>query len=139
MPGRALRIARTVFLWLFTALVALVMFLAGTGKMAGVNPWPEFFVAWGYPVWFRFFVGTLQLAGAITVLIPRVAGIGAAWLWIVMLGAVITELTQDVGFGVRTPIILLTMLSVLLWLRRGTLLAVVQRLTSGSHAEVARA
>ncbi len=67
MPGRALRIARTVFLWLFTALVALVMFLAGTGKMAGVNPWPEFFVAWGYPVWFRFFVGTLQLAGAITV------------------------------------------------------------------------
>ena len=139
MPAKALRIARTVFLWLFTVFLALTMSLVGVGKLTGQDPWPRYFDAWGYPGWLLILIGLLQVTGGITILIPRVAGFGAAWLWIVMVGALATELTHEVGFGPRMPIVYITLLSVVLWLRRGTLLSAVQRVTRGSHAEVARA
>lgn len=96
--GKAMRITRTVVLWVLSAFVALVMVTVGWAKLVGAAPWPEFFADFGYPTWFMFVVGVCQLGGGIALLIPRVSAYGAGLLTVVMAGAAITELTRPGGF-----------------------------------------
>jgi len=51
------------------------------------------FATIGLGQWFRYLTGTLELAGAIGLLIPRLVGPAAIGLAGVMVGAVITHLT----------------------------------------------
>jgi uncharacterized membrane protein YphA (DoxX/SURF4 family) len=117
---RAQRLGRTtatVLLWVLTIFMALIMALVGLPKMQGLAPWLEYFQAWGYAEWFRVLIGTLQVAGGLALLVPRVAVYAAAGLVVIMSGAVVTELTNDVGFGPRMPLVYVVILSLLLVFR----------------------
>ncbi len=111
------RISATVLLWVLSVLMTLAMVLVGLPKVLGVSPWPEYFEAWGYAEWFRVLIGTLQVAGALALLVPRVALYGAAALIVIMLGAEATELTHDVGFGPVMPLVYVGLLSLILLFR----------------------
>ncbi|MCW3815096.1 DoxX family protein [Micromonospora sp. DR5-3] len=54
------------------------------------------FTNWGYPSWFRFVVGTIELVCAVMLLIPnrRFRFIGAAGLVLVLDGAVTTHIVN---------------------------------------------
>lgn len=59
-------------------------------------------------VWFRIATGALQVGGAVLVLIPRTAWLGAAILSCTMFGAVLTQLfILHTGFLAISPAILL--------------------------------
>jgi len=59
------------------------------------------FVGWGYPAWFRFFVGSGEILGAILLLMPRYRFHGAALLFIILTGAVITHFVNVSSLGER--------------------------------------
>ena len=115
--SRAVRIAKTTAIWLVSIVSALMMILAGSGKITG-GVWTEIFDGWGYPGWFRVLVGVAQVGGGLLLFIPRVAAYGAAILLIVMLGALGTEIILTPQFGPRNPIILVGVFALLLVVRR---------------------
>jgi uncharacterized membrane protein YphA (DoxX/SURF4 family) len=52
------------------------------------------FVQMGYAAWFAIFIGICEVLGGIGVLIPRVAGLAAACLSVIMAGAVYTVVSH---------------------------------------------
>src|SRR5438874_1958335 len=73
---RGLRIG----LWVLTVLVGLQFALIGGAKLLGEQQQVDNFIHWGYPTWFLMLVGVAEVAGALLLLVPRVATIGAALL-----------------------------------------------------------
>jgi putative oxidoreductase len=100
-----------ILVWAASVLVALGIGLAGIAKFVGPGGWQELFRSWGYPQWFLLFVGALEIAGAIALLIPRLALYGALVLGVVMLGALGTLLIHPTAqFGITRPVIYLILL-----------------------------
>ncbi len=119
--GRQSRIAKvlkTVGIWVLTVPVALVFVMIGTAKLRGAAPWPNYFDGWGYATWFRMLIGVLQAGSGLLLLSPTLAAYGAGILGAVMTGAVFTELTNEIGFGARTPAVYTIILLALLVIRR---------------------
>ena len=111
------RIVGVTLLWMLSVLMTLAMLAVGVGKVMGVAPWPQYFEAWGYAPWFRVSVGVFQTAGGVLLLVPPVAFYAAVGLVVVMVGAELTELTNDVGFGPVIPLFYIALLSVILLVR----------------------
>lgn len=54
--------------------------------------WTAAFERWGYPIWMRWLVGAIEVAGGILLLVPWVASYAALAVGVVMLGALVTRL-----------------------------------------------
>ena len=120
---RALNIA----LWVVQVLVAAFFVLAAaTPKILGDPVVVQMFDSIGFGQWFRYFTGSLELLGAIGLLIPRLCGLAAAGLACVMIGA---TLTQVFALGTPalaiTPIVLFVVLATVAWMRRDTVRNIV--------------
>src|SRR6516162_6483574 len=95
----AIRAARprrlsTLLLWAAQILLAaMFMFGAAAGKLTGSHFEVQQFSLIGAGQWLRYFVGTAELAGAIGLLTPWLAGLAAAGLAAVMAGATIFNAT----------------------------------------------
>lgn len=107
--NRSTRLALLSALWLVTILEAVAMGLAGFSKFAG-GRWQGLFVGWGYPVWFSYVVGALEIGGALCLLVPRLAVRAALMLSLIMVGAALTLLTHPGPMGWMTPLIHLLIL-----------------------------
>ncbi len=82
----------TVLLWVARAALALVFLGAGGSKLAGEGAMVDMFADIGAGQWLRLVVGGLEVAGAVGVLVPRVALPAAAGLALLMVGATLTNL-----------------------------------------------
>lgn len=82
----------TVLLWVARAALALVFLGAGASKLAGEGAMVDMFAGIGAGQWLRLVVGGLEVAGAVGVLVPRVALPAAAGLALLMVGATLTNL-----------------------------------------------
>ncbi|MDQ6787543.1 MAG: DoxX family protein, partial [Acidobacteriota bacterium] len=75
------KIAKEIVLWIIALFLALVCFRSGLLKMPGV-PGEEFWIRdfnrWGYPSWFKIFVGLAELIACLLLLVPRAAAYGGA-------------------------------------------------------------
>ena len=78
-----------------TGLLALIFLLSGSAKLLGLEFEVDAFERWGYPVWFMYFTGAVEVAGAVALLIPRLASIAALGLSGVMVGAVATHVMHS--------------------------------------------
>jgi putative oxidoreductase len=108
--------SRTIIGWVLAILLALGFFAAAAGKLRGVAA-PRF-EHWGYPAWFATFIGVLELAGGIGLLIPQTTRYAVLGLTAIMFGAAYTHLANNEGLQVMRPIIFLAILWTLWWLRR---------------------
>lgn len=81
---------RTIGLWVLQVVLAVEFGLAGLMKLTGASAMVEMFDDIGVGQWFRVVVGVLEIAGAVGVLIPRLAWLAALGLAGVMVGAVVT-------------------------------------------------
>lgn len=106
-------------LWIVTILETLTMGLAGLSKFMPANPWPAMFVSWGYPAWFATVIGALEIAGAVGVLIPRIAHLAAAGLFIIMTGALYTVLTNENQLGWQMGVIHMGLQTMIFVVRSG--------------------
>jgi uncharacterized membrane protein YphA (DoxX/SURF4 family) len=101
-----LREVPKILLWILTVLLALWMVAAGLGKFQNAAEWQQWFVEdWGYPSWFRSFVGVAEIGGGILLLVPRIAPYAAAGLATIMLGALWTITTKPTDLSSVTPLI----------------------------------
>jgi uncharacterized membrane protein len=86
--GRALNIT----LWVLQVLLAAFFAFAGINKLfIHQQEMVDNFAKFGLGVGFQYFVGAIELAGAIGLLIPRLSGLAAIWLAGIMVGAALTH------------------------------------------------
>ncbi|WP_344472529.1 DoxX family protein [Nonomuraea monospora] len=104
-------------MWVLQVVVAGFFVVAALGKFAGAEPSASTFAAIGFGDWFRVLVGVLEVAGAVALLVPRLAGVAGLALAGLMAGAVVTEAFVS-GGGVVLPLVLLLLCLVVAWGRR---------------------
>ena len=94
VPGTPATIGRPLHITLRVLQVLLFAFFAFTGvnKLLGLQQEMVDNFARLDGLWFRHLVGVLELVGAIALVTPRWAAVGALWLIGVMIGAMITHL-----------------------------------------------
>ncbi|WP_205525747.1 DoxX family protein [Pyxidicoccus trucidator] len=119
--------AKTVGLWILTVLVAVAFLGAGGSKLAGMPPMPENFARWGFPLWFMYLTGVMEVAAALLLLVPRTATLGGALVVGTMLGAVLTHLKAGEGSQAVAPLVLLVLGAVVALARRQEVLAPFNR------------
>src|SRR6476620_8080991 len=81
-----------VLLWVLQIAAAGMFLMVGFLKLSGNAQLVGLFEAIGLGQWVRYLTGTLEVAGAFLLLIPRTSGLGALMLAGVMIGAVVTHL-----------------------------------------------
>ena len=106
-----------VGLWVLQVGAAGMFLMAGFAKLSGDPQMVGLFDAIGLGQWFRYVTGSLEVLGALLLLIPRLSGLGALLLMGVMLGAVPTHLFV-VGGSPLSAITLLIVTGVVAWGRR---------------------
>jgi len=106
-----------IVLWVLQIGAAGMFLMVGFFKLSGDPRMVGLFDAIGVGQWFRYVTGSLEVLGAILLLIPRLSGLGALLLVGVMLGAVATHLFV-VGGSPLGAIILLIVTGVIAWGRR---------------------
>lgn len=106
-----------VVLWVLQIAAAGMFLMVGFLKLSGNAQMVGLFEAIGIGQWFRYLTGTLEVAGAILLLIPRTSGLSALMLAGVMAGAVITHVFI-VGGSPLAATILLVVTGVVAWGRR---------------------
>jgi uncharacterized membrane protein YphA (DoxX/SURF4 family) len=109
------------------AILAAAFLAAGSAKLAGVPFMVDLFEQIGLGQWFRVATGVVEVAGAVALIVPGVASVGALWLGFTMVFAVATHV-----FVLHTspvPAIVLGLLNALVvYLRRDELVALLHRI-----------
>ncbi len=106
-----------VVLWVLQIAAAGMFLMAGFSKLSGNEQMVGMFEAIGVGQWLRYLTGTMEVAGAILLLIPRTSGLGALMLVCVMIGAVMTHLFI-IGGSPLMAIVLLVVTGLVAWGRR---------------------
>ena len=107
--------ARIIISWVLVALLALAFLVSAATKLTGIAT--PMFLHWGYPSWFAKLIGVFELAGSIGLLIPRTTRAAILGLTAIMFGAAYTHLANHEGTQVLRPVIFLTVLWLVWWLR----------------------
>lgn len=108
---------KTAGIWLLQILFAfLFVVLVGSGKFLGAKMWASRFEGWGYPDGFSYVIGGLEVLFGLALLVPKAAGIGAAGLIVIMMGAVGTHVLHGEPFW--GPLVFGLLLSVVAYVRR---------------------
>jgi len=85
----------TLALWGLTLLLVAIFLNAGVAKLSGGSGWARAFRLWGFPEWFRTFIGVVEICAAALILVPRTAVYGCVLIVLVMLGAMGTHLFHN--------------------------------------------
>lgn len=118
---------KAIGLWGLTGILSALFLLAGGLKLRGTPSSVENFSHWGYPEWFVYTVGGIELAGAIGLLFPQSAAAASILLAVMMLGASLTHLVHHEMMAVPIPLVILGLLVVVGRARRGPLLEWYER------------
>lgn len=116
---------KMIALWVLRVVVGLAFLAAGGSKLAGAPAMVAMFAKIGFGQWFRILTGLLEVAGAIGLLVPRLAVYAASMLAVVMVGAIGFHLTR-LGGNPVPPIILLLLAILIVWLSKRTSRSEVQ-------------
>ena len=112
-PSKALHLT----LWMVQMLTAAVLVMAGGTTLAGADMQIALFEQIGLGQWFRSVTGGLEVLGAILLLVPKTAAIGATLLAVTMGGAMATHLFL-IGGRPGPALVLLLMTGAVAWYRR---------------------
>jgi uncharacterized membrane protein YphA (DoxX/SURF4 family) len=113
--------AGNVGLWVLQVLGAAIFLFAGYSKLKGDPQQVEGFEAIGLGVTGMYVIGVLEIAGAVGLLLPGVAGFAGLCLVALMVGATIATIGM-MGFAplVAIPVVTLIIAAVIAWGRRRT-------------------
>ena len=110
-------------LWALQGILGVFMVVASASpKLLGEHTAVQDFHDMGAATWFRYFIGLVELAGGIGLLVPRLAGLAAVGLALLMVGAAITQgFILHGGALVITPIVLFVLFVIIAWGRRSSI------------------
>ena len=92
--------------------------IAGGAKLMGEHSQVEHFEQWGYPLWFLYLTGLIEVGGGLCLFIPKAQFYGIVVLSITMVGAALTHLRAHEMSAFPVPLVLLTLLMTLAWTMR---------------------
>jgi uncharacterized membrane protein YphA (DoxX/SURF4 family) len=108
---------RLVVSWILQIALAAMFLFSGSLKLTGAPMMVQLFDAIGAGQWFRYLTGTIEVGGAVLLLVPSFALFGALPLAATMIGAILAHLFV-VGGSPAIPIVLLAAALGTAWLRR---------------------
>jgi uncharacterized membrane protein YphA (DoxX/SURF4 family) len=114
---------RLIVTWIVTILLALAFLGAGVTKLMGLSMMVSEFGILGYPLWFMYLTGSLEIVAAVLVVLPRFAALGAALIVCIMVGALYSHLTHGQAAMIGAPVVLLILAITLGTLRSWNLAA----------------
>jgi putative oxidoreductase len=82
---------RNRVIWALQIVLALAFLASGGSKLAGVEAMTKMFDSIGFGQWLRFVTGLTELAAALLMLTPRLAGLGGLLVVGTMVGATATH------------------------------------------------
>ena len=127
-----LSVAKTIGRWVPTLLLASIFIPQGFGKFSAASGWRPAFQHWGYPLWFLFAVGGIELVAGLLLLWRRTAPVGALLIICIMAGAMWTHYWIDFrpkeAFHEVVP---MTLALIVLAVRRPELRALLTRPKAG--------
>jgi len=98
-----------IIIWVIQALLAVTM--GGSGMQKLYQPmWSEQFTTWGYPDYFVYVIGVLEITGAVGLFIRPVMSYASLLCAAIMIGAIATHLNDAAGSGTIVGHIVLTAL-----------------------------
>ena len=100
--------------------LAIFFLMAGGAKLLNPDAHAEDFANWGYPLWFLYVTGIIEVGGAIGLLIPATRRPATLVLSATMVGAAITHLRAGEMGAVPVPLVLFAFLIVLGWTLRSS-------------------
>ena len=89
--------------------------MAGGAKLMGSHSQVEHFAQWGYPLWFLYLTGIIEVGGGICLFIPKAQFYGIVVLSVTMVGAALTHLRAHEMTAFPVPVVLLCLLVLLAW------------------------
>jgi uncharacterized membrane protein len=104
-----------------SAVVALAFFSVGVAQLIGVEQAVEAFERFGFTAGFMRFIGAAEVAGAVGLLLPRLAPLAAGGLALITGGAVVQHAIYDPLVMALPSAFLLAICVFLAWARRGEL------------------
>jgi uncharacterized membrane protein YphA (DoxX/SURF4 family) len=119
--------ATNVALWILQAMLAFQFAGGGLLKLTGSPEMVELFASVGAGQWLRYLVGALEVAGAVGLLVPRLAYLAALGLAGLVVGATATNLFV-LGESPWLPIGLLLVSALIAWGRWSRTKALASRL-----------
>ena len=116
-----------------TVLLVFIFLGSGAAKLASLEYELLAFARWGYPLWFMYLTGVIEVLGGLALLWRRVTALVAAGLGCFMIGAVATHLVHA-----EWPMMVLATAIMLLgwwrgWAGRDDIRALVHSLTKGGQ------
>jgi uncharacterized membrane protein YphA (DoxX/SURF4 family) len=110
--------AANILLWVLQVAATGMFLMAGFSKLAGAPEMVVLFDAVGVGQWFRYVTGSMEVLGAVLLLVPRLSGVGALLLACVMVGATASHLFV-IGGNPLMPLVLLAVTVAIALGRRG--------------------
>jgi putative oxidoreductase len=116
-------------LWAVQGILGVFFIVASAGpKLLGEAYAVQTFEDMGAAPWFRYFIGLVELAGGIGLLVPRLAGPAAVGLALLMVGATVTQVfILHGGALIVTPVVLFALFAFIAWGRRATIAQLLRR------------
>ncbi|MDO3684920.1 DoxX family protein [Micromonospora sp. C28ISP2-4] len=116
-------------LWALQGVLGVFLIVASAGpKLFGETNAVQTFEDMGAAPWFRYLVGLLELAGGVGLLVPRLAGLAAVGLALLMVGAAVTQaFILDGGALLLTPVVLFALFVFIAWGRRHSIRRLLKR------------
>lgn len=103
---------------IIAGLLTLAFLGSGATKLIAMEPMPEQFQGWGYPIWFMYVTGLIEVGCAALVAIPKTRLIGGLGLFFTMIGAIGTHLIHAEFGALVAPSVLLILAGSVLWLEQ---------------------
>ncbi|MGI5232181.1 DoxX family protein [Actinoallomurus sp. CA-142502] len=123
------RTAVNITVWTIQILLAAFLLIASAApKFAGQRDAVETFRQIGWGQWLRYLTGTCEAAGAIGLLVPRLATPAAIGLIGLMIGAVLTQLLVLAPAWALLPASYGVLFAIIAWYRREGFQTLVSRL-----------
>ncbi|CAM8631153.1 COG2259 Predicted membrane protein [Burkholderiales bacterium] len=76
-------------------LLALIFLASGLAKLASLEFELVAFERWGYPIWFMYLIGVVEVAGGVGLIIQRFSAAAAAALALMMIGGIGTHVMHS--------------------------------------------
>jgi uncharacterized membrane protein YphA (DoxX/SURF4 family) len=125
-PARSTSRAAHVGLWTLQVLLAAVYTFSAFGKLTADAQNVAGFQAMGLGTTGMYIIGSLELAGAIAMFVPRLTGLAALCFVALMTGAVIITLAIGGGALAIIPAVVLVLAAIVAWGRRDSTKALLE-------------
>lgn len=118
---------KEIGIWTLSLILAVFFLFAGGLKLQAGQKQVDDFTHWGYALWFLYVIGAVEVMGGIGLLVPRVAAYAALLLGATMIGASLTHLVHNEMKAVPIPLVILCLLALVGYARRGPIAAWYQK------------